>query len=180
MIIQTGVELKSPPKQLGVYSRAQFCLNCRKREKRNRVLNPGPGGLVVKNPPGDATDSRDPGLIPGSGSSPGARNGNPLCYSSPENPMDRAACWATVHGASESQTRLNTHTHHFVTCLFSLVRKWRGSRRNRSAGTGICSWSGSRSTCLGSGISLSAQTCFPDFPVSLQSRVRHCFTFQHQ
>ena len=111
VIIQTGVELKSPPKQLGVYSRAQFCLNCRKREKRNRVLNPGPGGLVVKNPPGDATDARDPGLIPGSGRSPGARNGNPLCYSSPENPMDRAACWATVHGASESQTRLNTHTH---------------------------------------------------------------------
>ena len=63
VIIQTGVELKSPPKQLGVYSRAQFCLNCRKREKRNRVLNPGPGGLVVKNPPSDATDARDPGLI---------------------------------------------------------------------------------------------------------------------
>ena len=34
-----------------------------------------PGGAVVKNPPPNAGD---PGSIPGSGRSPGARNGNPL------------------------------------------------------------------------------------------------------
>ena len=39
----------------------------------------------------------DVGLIPGSGRSPGGGNGNPLQYSSWENPMDRGAQWATVH-----------------------------------------------------------------------------------
>ena len=38
----------------------------------------------------------DPGLIPGSGRSPGEGNGHPLQYSCLGNPMDRGACWATV------------------------------------------------------------------------------------
>ena len=37
-----------------------------------------PGGTVVENPPANAGDARDPGLIPGSGRSPGEGNGNPL------------------------------------------------------------------------------------------------------
>ena len=45
-----------------------------------------PGGSVVKNLPANA---RDPGLIPGSGRSPGEGNGNPLQYSCLGNPMDR-------------------------------------------------------------------------------------------
>ena len=40
-----------------------------------------PGGSVVKNLPANAEDVRDTGLIPGSGRSPGAGNGNPLQYS---------------------------------------------------------------------------------------------------
>ena len=40
--------------------------------------------------------------IPGSRRSPGGGNGNPLQYSCPENPMDRGAWWATVHGVTES------------------------------------------------------------------------------
>ena len=42
--------------------------------------------------------------IPGSGRSPGEGNGNPLQYSCPENPTDRGACWARVHGVAESDT----------------------------------------------------------------------------
>ena len=38
------------------------------------------GGAVVKNPPANAGDTRDVGLIPGSGSSPGGGLGNPLQY----------------------------------------------------------------------------------------------------
>ena len=38
-------------------------------------------GAVVKNLPADAGDTRDVGLIPGSGRSPGARNDNPFQYS---------------------------------------------------------------------------------------------------
>ena len=62
--------------------------------------------LVVKNPPANAGDIRDMGSIPGSGTSPGEGNGNPLQYSCPENPMDRGAWRATVHGVAKSQARL--------------------------------------------------------------------------
>ena len=40
---------------------------------------------------------------PGLGRSPGEGNGNPLQYSFLENPMDRGAWWATVHGVAKSQ-----------------------------------------------------------------------------
>ena len=63
---------------------------------------------MVKNPPADAGDL---GSIPGLGRSPGGGNGNPLRYSCLENPTDRGACWAIVHGVSESQTQLSTHIH---------------------------------------------------------------------
>ena len=56
-----------------------------------------PGGSVVKNPPANAGDTGDTGLIPGLGISPGERNGNSLQYSCLENLMDRGAWWATVH-----------------------------------------------------------------------------------
>ena len=46
---------------------------------------------MVKNLPANAGDARDVGLIPGSGRSPGERNGNPLQYSCLENSMDRGA-----------------------------------------------------------------------------------------
>ena len=65
-----------------------------------------PGGLVVKNPPDNAGDIRDVGSIPGLGRSPGGGHGNPL-QSCLENPMDRGALQATVHGVAQSQTRLN-------------------------------------------------------------------------
>ena len=42
----------------------------------------------------------DPGLIPGSGRSPGEGNGNPLQYACLENPMDRGVWQDTVHGVT--------------------------------------------------------------------------------
>ena len=57
-----------------------------------------PGGSVVKNLPANA---RDMSLNPGSGRSPGERNGNPLQYSCPGNPMNRGAWWTTVHGVTK-------------------------------------------------------------------------------
>ena len=47
--------------------------------------------LVVKNPPANAGEVREEGLIPGSGRSLGEGNDNPLQYSCLENPMDRGA-----------------------------------------------------------------------------------------
>ena len=52
-------------------------------------------------------DVGDLGSIPGSRRSPGEGNGNPLQYSCLENPMDRGAWWATVHGVAKSQTQLS-------------------------------------------------------------------------
>ena len=48
----------------------------------------------------------DLGLIPELERSPGEGNGNPLQYSCLENPMDRGAWQATVHGITKSQTVL--------------------------------------------------------------------------
>ena len=70
----------------------------------------------LKNPPANAGDVGDAGLIPGSGRSPGGGNGNPLqysClvggsqYSCLENPMDGGAWWAAVHEVAKSLTRLS-------------------------------------------------------------------------
>ena len=56
---------------------------------------------VVKNLPANAGDI---GLIPRSGRSPGGGHGNSLQCSCLENPMDRGAWRATVHGVAESDT----------------------------------------------------------------------------
>ena len=47
-----------------------------------------------------ACNTGDLGSIPGLGRSPGEGNGNPLQDSCLENPMDRGAWWATVHGVT--------------------------------------------------------------------------------
>ena len=57
-----------------------------------------PGGSEVKNPPANAGDM---GLISWSGRSSGVGNGNPLQYLCLENPTDRGALGATVHGITE-------------------------------------------------------------------------------
>ena len=66
-----------------------------------------PGGSDGKVPACQGRRSGDADLIPGLGRSIGEGNGNPLQYSYLENPLDRGAEWATVHGITESQTQLN-------------------------------------------------------------------------
>ena len=61
---------------------------------------------MIKNLPANGGDTRDEGLIPGSGKSPGGGQGNPFQYSCLENPMDRGAWWAAVRGVAKIQTRL--------------------------------------------------------------------------
>ena len=83
--------------------------------------------LVVKNPPAYVGDGRGfgrdgslgfpkdgLGLTPGSRRSPGGGHGNPVQYSCLENPMDRGAWKATIHGVEKSQTQLRIHTHEVV------------------------------------------------------------------
>ena len=71
---------------------------------------------MVRNPPADAGDARDMGLIPRvkksvPGRSTGVGNGYPLQYSCLEKSTDRGAWQATVHGAAESDMTEHTHTH---------------------------------------------------------------------
>ena len=60
--------------------------------------------LVAKNPPANAGDVRDVGLIPASGISPGEGHNNPLQYSCLEDPMNSGAWQAIVHRVAESWT----------------------------------------------------------------------------
>ena len=64
---------------------------------------------LVRNTPANPGDPRDVGSIPGLGRSPGIGDGNPLQYPCLEKSMDSGAWWATVHGLSKTQTRLNTY-----------------------------------------------------------------------
>ena len=64
---------------------------------------------TVQNPPA----LQETRVQPEAGRSPGGRHGNPLQYSSLENPMDRGAWWATVHGVTKSWTRLSDFHFHF-------------------------------------------------------------------
>ena len=64
------------------------------------------GGKKKKKMPANAGD---PGSISESGRSPGEANGNPLQCSCLENPMDREAWWAIVHGVAESWTQQHKH-----------------------------------------------------------------------
>ena len=59
---------------------------------------------LPKNPPANAGDARDVGLIPVSGRSAGERSGNTLQYPGLEKSMDRGPPWATIHGVAKNQT----------------------------------------------------------------------------
>ena len=81
-----------------------------------------------------ACNAGDAGSIPGSGRSPGGGNCNLLQYSCLENPMDRGAWPATVHGVTKSQTRLSTragtvslgfhYTCNYVRNKFEKIQSW--------------------------------------------------------
>ena len=63
-----------------------------------------PRGSVVEGLPFDAGVPGEAGLIPQSGRSPGEGNGKPLQGSCLDNPLDRGAWWAAVHGVTKTQT----------------------------------------------------------------------------
>ena len=80
-----------------------------------------PGGSDGKE---SACSAGDPGSIPRSGRSTGEGHGNPLQYSCLENPIDREAWRATVHGATKSRTQQSYNT--FTSTLWA-AHLFRGS-----------------------------------------------------
>ena len=63
-----------------------------------------PDGSVGEESACNAGDTEDEGSVPGLGRFAGEGNGNPLQYSCLENPMDRGAWLAPVHGVIKSET----------------------------------------------------------------------------
>ena len=76
-----------------------------------------PGGAGGKEPTANAEDTRDVGLNPESARSPGKGNHYPIQYSCLENPMDRGAWWATVHGVAKSWTQPRQQHAHTAHCI---------------------------------------------------------------
>ena len=74
---------------------------------------------LVKNPPVNAWATGDAGSIPGWGRLPGGGHGNPLQHSCLENPMDRGAWLATVHGVAKSLTQLKSVSMH--SCVVNMT-----------------------------------------------------------
>ena len=68
-----------------------------------------------------ACNAGDLCFIYGLGRSPGGENGNPLQYSCLENPIDRGAWWATIHGV-EKESHMTKHA--CIWDLSSLTRDW--------------------------------------------------------
>ena len=74
---------------------------------------------MVKNPPANAGDTRDMGLIPGSGIAPEVGNGNLLQYSCLEIPWTEEpgaggySPWACKESDMTVHTHTHTHTHNF-------------------------------------------------------------------
>ena len=96
----------------------------RRASCRKRYLSSALGftvALVVKNLPASAGDIRNMGSVPTLGRSPGGRNSNRLQYSCLEDPRDRRAWQARVHGVAKSQTRLKQLSMHWEEKVFFKV-----------------------------------------------------------
>ena len=83
---------------------------------------------LVKNPPANAGDLRDLGLIPGLGRSSGEGNGNPLQYSCLETPMDRGgrqagySPWGPKEWDMTECATIHTHTKYSDFIVFVQLR----------------------------------------------------------
>ena len=77
----------------------------------------------------------NPGLIPGSGKSPGGGHGNPLQYSCLENPIDRGAWRASVHGVAKSQTWLSVHIVYIIYHMYVVILE-----KEMAAHSSILAW----------------------------------------
>ena len=95
------------PRQTLPFYSLDTLLSQENQTKKSLIISVFPDGSADKESACNAEDAVDKGLIPGLGRFPGKRNGNLRQYSCLQNPMDRGAWWATVHGFAKSWTRLS-------------------------------------------------------------------------
>ena len=81
------------------------------------------GGASGKEPACQCWRCWKQGFDPWVGKTPWSRHGNPLQCSCLENPMDRGARWATVHGVAKSWTRLKRLSMH--ACVYKLYNVYK-------------------------------------------------------
>ena len=74
-----------------------------------------------KKPDCQCRKQSDEGSIPGTGRSSGGGHGNPFQDSCLENPRDRRACWATVHGVTKSRTWLKWLSRYTLFCSLYFI-----------------------------------------------------------
>ena len=96
---------------------------------------------MVTNSPVSAKGKGDASSILSSGRSPGVGNGNRLQYSCLENPTDRGAWPATVHGVSKSWGRLSNKacTRLASSFIAKISEKW-GAGRHTSVDKSVLAW----------------------------------------
>ena len=81
-----------------------------------------PDGSTGKESTCNKGDTGDLGLIYGAGRFPGGGDGNPLQYSCLENPMDREAWQATLHGVTASdRTEATEHMRYLLSNRVSSI-----------------------------------------------------------
>ena len=116
------IKFKRSPGFAGEKTKLKMFRSDLKYLKRSTQMYGFPHSSVSKE---SACNAGDPGSIPGSGRSPGVGNGNPLQYSCLDNPLDRGAWRATVHGVARVGHDLATepppHSHmgNILACYFS-------------------------------------------------------------
>ena len=102
-----------------------------------RQLKDFPGSSDNKE---SACNAGDPGSIPGLGRSPGGRTGHPPQYAYLENPTDRGAWWATVHGVAgvrqDQAAKTIDQIHHSKRPVTAIVRlqAWKGRQEGPCPG----------------------------------------------
>ena len=89
----------------------------------------------------NAGDTEDVGSIPGSGRSSGGERGNPLQYACWENPLDRGAWRATVHGVAVSRTQMKRPSRHTHSRIEGVLISFSSSKSTESIMWALTSWS---------------------------------------
>ena len=110
LILNSHLKLKNAAESFEIRPTFLIFLSLMTKEIMYYLIGMGgvPGGSAAKTLPANVGDSSS---VPGLVRFPGGGNGNPFHYSYLDNPKERGAWWATVHGVVKSWSWLSTNAH---------------------------------------------------------------------